>query len=111
MKTWIDGVALMVDTLARAGDAAGLATEVLGFTTLAWNGGRARQEWRAASRVIRPAQRNRPPVQTRIPLAQARTGIAALFKADLFREGVDGEAVEWACAAAARGRRHARSSS
>ena len=47
-----------------------------------------------------PAQRNRPPgVQGRgYPLAAARTGIAALFKADLFREGVDGEAVEWACA-------------
>jgi cobaltochelatase CobT len=27
----------------------------------------------------------------------ARGDIAALFKADLFREGIDGEAVEWAC--------------
>jgi cobaltochelatase CobT len=29
---------------------------------------------------------------------RARADIAALFKADLFREGVDGEAVDWACA-------------
>ena len=29
---------------------------------------------------------------------RARASIAALFKADLFREGVDGEAVDWACA-------------
>jgi len=28
---------------------------------------------------------------------RARTDIAALFKADLFREGIDGEAVDWAC--------------
>lgn len=28
---------------------------------------------------------------------RSRRGIAALFKADLFREGIDGEAVEWAC--------------
>lgn len=27
----------------------------------------------------------------------ARAGIAALLKADLFREGIDGEAVDWAC--------------
>ena len=28
---------------------------------------------------------------------RARTDIAALFKADLFREGIDGEAVDWTC--------------
>jgi len=28
---------------------------------------------------------------------RARGDIAALFKADLFREGVDGEAIDWAC--------------
>jgi cobaltochelatase CobT len=28
---------------------------------------------------------------------RARTDIAALLKADLFREGIDGEAVDWAC--------------
>jgi cobaltochelatase CobT len=27
----------------------------------------------------------------------ARTGIAALLKPDLYREGIDGEAVDWAC--------------
>ncbi|VWD26366.1 cobaltochelatase [Burkholderia contaminans] len=102
MKTWIDGVALMVDTLARAGDAAGLATEVLGFTTLAWNGGRARQDWLARGKPRHPGRLNETghlvfkDADTR--WRHARTGIAALYKADLFREGVDGEAVEWACA-------------
>ena len=28
---------------------------------------------------------------------RSRTDIAALLKADLFREGIDGEAVDWAC--------------
>jgi cobaltochelatase CobT len=32
------------------------------------------------------------------PWRRARADIAALLKADLFREGVDGEAVDWACA-------------
>ena len=31
------------------------------------------------------------------PWRRARPGIAALLKPDLFREGVDGEAVDWAC--------------
>jgi cobaltochelatase CobT len=30
------------------------------------------------------------------PYRQARTGLAGLLKLDLYREGVDGEAVEWA---------------
>jgi hypothetical protein len=28
---------------------------------------------------------------------RSRSGVAALLKADLFREGIDGEAVDWAC--------------
>ncbi|KVZ22610.1 cobalt chelatase [Burkholderia multivorans] len=102
MKTWIDAVALTVDTLVRAGDAAGLATEVLGFTTGAWNGGRVRQEWLARGKPRHPGRLNEAchlvfkDAATR--WRHARTGIAALFKADLFREGIDGEAVEWACA-------------
>ena len=31
------------------------------------------------------------------PWRRGRTGVAALWKADLFREGIDGEAVDWAC--------------
>ena len=34
------------------------------------------------------------------PWRRARAGIAALLKADLFREGIDGEAVDWADARA-----------
>ena len=32
------------------------------------------------------------------PWRRARSEIAALLKHDLFREGIDGEAVDWACA-------------
>jgi cobalamin biosynthesis protein CobT len=32
------------------------------------------------------------------PWRRARPDIAALLKPDLFREGIDGEAVDWACA-------------
>ena len=32
------------------------------------------------------------------PWRRARPDLAALLKSDLFREGIDGEAVDWACA-------------
>ncbi len=101
MKTHIDQIALLVDVMTRAADAAGLATEVLGFTTGAWNGGRVARDWQAAGRPPRPGRLNElchlvfKDADT--SWRRARTGIAALFKADLFREGIDGEAVDWAC--------------
>ncbi len=102
MKAHIEPVAMMVDTLARALDQAGVASEVLGFTTGAWNGGRARLDWLARGRPAHPGRLNEACHMVFKDAGRswrrARADIAALFKADLFREGVDGEAVEWACA-------------
>lgn len=101
MKAHVDTVAMLVDTLARASEQAGLSTEVLGFTTGAWNGGRARNDWLARGRPSRPGRLNELChlvfKQADDSWRRARGDIAALFKADLFREGVDGEAIEWAC--------------
>ncbi|RKP52863.1 cobaltochelatase CobT-related protein [Trinickia fusca] len=112
MKAHIEPVAMLVDTLVRASEQAGLATEVLGFTTGVCNGGRARLEWLARGRPPHPGRLNeichwvfKGADET---WRRTRAEIAALFKADLFREGVDGEAVEWACtrlAACAQARR------
>lgn len=102
MKEHIEPVAIVIDVMVRALEAAGAATEVLGFTTGAWNGGRPYREWLARGRpphpgrlnevlhmVFKSAERN---------WRRARTDVAALLKPDLFREGIDGEAVDWACA-------------
>jgi len=40
-----EAVAVLIDTYARALDLAGVQTEVLGFTTADWNGGKARKPW------------------------------------------------------------------
>ena len=100
MKARIESVAMLADTLVRASEQAGIATEVLGFTTGAWNGGRARSEWLARGRPVRPGRLNEichlVLKRARDSWRRARTDLAALFKADLFREGVDGEAVQWA---------------
>jgi cobaltochelatase CobT len=101
MRTCIEPVALLVDVLARALDQAGVACEVLGFSTGAWNGGRARLDWLAGGRPHHPGRLNEVAhlvfKDAATSWRRARTDIAALFKADLFREGVDGEAVDWAC--------------
>ncbi|MFT4063808.1 cobaltochelatase CobT-related protein [Paraburkholderia sp.] len=102
MKAHIESVSMMVDLLARACEQAGIATEVLGFTTLAWNGGRARADWLAGGRPPHPGRLNETCHMVFKSADESwrrtRQAIAALLKSDLFREGVDGEAVDWACA-------------
>ena len=102
MKAHIETVAVLVDVLGRALQQAGVGTEVLGFTTGAWNGGRVQRDWMAQGRPPNPGRLNEvsymvyKDVETSWP--RARPAIAALLKPDLFREGVDGEAIDWACA-------------
>ena len=100
MKAHAETVAVLVDTFARALELAGAASEVLGFSTGAWNGGRAHRDWLRAGKPAHPGRLNErlhlvfQPFEQ--PWRRARSGIAALLKQDLFREGLDGEAVDWA---------------
>ena len=101
MKAHAKAVSLLVDVLGRALDMAGVAVEILGFSTGAWNGGRARKDWQRAGQPAMPGRVNetlhlvfKSGAQ---PWRRGRRGIAALRRPDLFREGIDGEAVEWAC--------------
>ena len=102
MKQHNEHVALLTDVLARALEQAGVAVEVLGFTTAAWNGGRAAKEWQRAGKPQHPGRLNEVRhlvfKDANTSWRRARPGIAALQKNELFREGIDGEAVEWACA-------------
>jgi len=101
MKEHAESVAMLVDVLARALEQAGAASEILGFTTGAWNGGRARRDWLRAGRPAHPGRLNERChlvfKNADTPWRRARPAIAALLKGDLFREGIDGEAVDWAC--------------
>ncbi|MFC6065690.1 cobaltochelatase CobT-related protein [Streptomyces ochraceiscleroticus] len=105
MKEHAESVAMLADVFARALDQAGAACEILGFTTGAWNGGRARRDWLRAGRPPHPGRLNERShlvfKDAAIPWRRARRDIAALLKPDLFREGIDGEAVDWACTRAA----------
>lgn len=101
MKAHAETIALMVDILTRALERAGAQTEVLGFTTRAWNGGRAIRRWRATGRKPNPGRLNELELrifkQANQTWRQASLDLMALLKLDQYREGIDGEAVEWAC--------------
>ena len=101
MRQHIESVAMLTDVLLRAFEQAGVATELLGFTTGGWNGGRALRDWNRAGRPPQPGRLNEALhlvfKDADTPWRRARRDIAALLKADLFREGIDGEALDWAC--------------
>lgn len=100
MREHIESVAVLVDVMARALDQIGVATEVLGFSTNTWNGGRARKAWLRAGRPAHPGRLNEVAhlvfKDSDTSWRRARPAIGAMLKSDLFREGVDGEAVTWA---------------
>ena len=100
MKEHVESVAMIVDLWVRALEQAGVAGEVLGFTTGAWNGGRAMRDWQRAGRPPHPGRLNEQChivfKDAETPWRRARLPLAALLKGDLFREGLDGEAVQWA---------------
>ena len=101
MKAHGESIAMLVELLTRALDMAGVDSEVLGFTTAAWNGGRAQRDWLKAGRPAAPGRLNEARhlifKDAQQPWRRARKRFAALLKADLYKEGIDGEAVEWAC--------------
>jgi cobaltochelatase CobT len=78
----------------------GVVTEILGFTTRRWRGGRSREQWIAA---------RCPPEPGRLtdllhvvykaadtPWRRARGNVAAMLSEALLKENVDGEALQWA---------------
>ena len=100
MRRHQESTAVLVDTLVRALDLAGIDSEVLGFTTGAWNGGRSHRDWRRGGRPARPGRLNeRLHLVLKEPersWRRARAEIAGLLRGDYYREALDGEAVNWA---------------
>src|SRR5258705_3042482 len=50
--------ALCADILARTLERCGVKVEILGFTTRAWKGGRAKEDWIAGGRAPQPGRLN-----------------------------------------------------
>ena len=92
--------ALCADILARTLERCGVKVELLGFTTRAWKGGRAKEDWLAAGRPPQPGRLNdlRHVVykSADAPWRRSRRNLGLMMREGLLKENIDGEALMWA---------------
>ena len=77
-----------------------MKVEILGFTTRAWKGGQAREDWLNAGRPQQPGRLNdlRHIIykSADAPWRRTRDNLGLMMKEGLLKENIDGEALEWA---------------
>ncbi|MEK6636466.1 MAG: cobaltochelatase subunit CobT [Pseudomonadota bacterium] len=92
--------AISADIMARTLERCGVKTEILGFTTRAWKGGQARENWLAAGRPGAPGRLNdlRHIIYKKAdePWRRARKSLGLMMREGLLKENIDGEALLWA---------------
>ncbi|MEQ1653607.1 MAG: cobaltochelatase subunit CobT [Hyphomicrobium sp.] len=92
--------ACCADILARTLERCGVKVEILGFTTKAWKGGQAREEWLAAGKPSGPGRLNdlRHIIYKTAdaPMRRAKNSLALMMREGLLKENIDGEALAWA---------------
>jgi cobaltochelatase CobT len=92
--------AVCADILARTLERCGVKVEILGFTTRAWKGGAARDEWLKAGKPASPGRLNdlRHIVykSADAPWRRARKNLGLMMREGLLKENIDGEALMWA---------------
>jgi cobaltochelatase CobT len=93
--------AMATDILQSTLGGIGIPTEVLGFTTKSWRGGRPRVRWRLMGRPRNPGRLCELLHIVYKGADENRTGMDGwsfryMLRPDLPKENVDGEALEWA---------------
>jgi cobaltochelatase CobT len=92
--------AISADILARTLERCGVKVEILGFTTRAWKGGQARENWLTEGRPAHPGRLNdlRHIIykQADEPWRRARKSLGLMMREGLLKENIDGEALLWA---------------
>ncbi|WP_414832710.1 cobaltochelatase subunit CobT [Afifella sp. YEN Y35] len=92
--------AICADVLARTLERCGVSVEILGFTTRAWKGGQAREEWLRAGKPPHPGRLNdlRHIIykSADAPWRRSRRNLGLMMREGLLKENIDGEALDWA---------------
>lgn len=92
--------AVCAEVLGRVLERCGVKTEILGFTTRNWRGGRAYQDWVAAGRPASPGRLGELKhivfKSADEPWRRANSRLGAMLADDLLKENIDGEALLWA---------------
>lgn len=92
--------ATCADILARTLERCGVKVEILGFTTKAWKGGQAREQWLKQEKPAGPGRLNdlRHIIYKSAdsPWRRARPNLGLMMREGLLKENIDGEALLWA---------------
>ncbi len=92
--------ALCSDILAKTLERCLIKSEILGFTTKAWKGGKSREQWIKNGKVSNPGRLNdlRHIIykSADTPWRRAKKNLGLLLKEGILKENVDGEALLWA---------------
>ena len=92
--------ALCSDILARTLERCSIKTEILGFTTKAWKGGKSREKWINNNKPNNPGRLNdlRHIIYKSgdSPWRRSKKNLGLLLKEGVLKENVDGEALLWA---------------
>ncbi len=92
--------AMTTDIIAQTLERCGLKTEILGFTTRAWKGGKSREVWLENGRPDKPGRLNdiRHIIykDANSPIRKTRKNLGLMLKEGLLKENIDGEAIVWA---------------
>ncbi len=92
--------AMTTDIIAQTLERCGIKTEILGFTTRTWKGGKSRELWLENDRPEHPGRLNdiRHIIYkaASAPIRRARKNLGLMLKEGILKENIDGEALVWA---------------
>jgi len=92
--------AMCADILGRTLERCAVKVEILGFTTRAWRGGQAREQWLQQGKPGQPGRLNdlRHIIYKAadMPWRRARRNLGLMMKEEILKENIDGEALIWA---------------
>ena len=92
--------AMTADIIAQTLERCNLKTEILGFTTRAWKGGKSRDLWTQNGQPEYPGRLNdlRHIVykSANAPMRRCRKNLGLMLKEGILKENIDGEALVWA---------------
>jgi cobaltochelatase CobT len=96
----IEIACVVSDMIAAALEQCGVTTEILGFTTSGWKGGKAAADWARAGKPANPGRLNDllhiVYKSADESLRRVRNNLCVMLSNDLLKENIDGEALLWA---------------
>ena len=92
--------AMACEIIAKILEKFGVKTEILGFTTVDWRGGKSRKLWDSSSKPLNPGRlsdiRHIIYKNANQSFKKSRNNLGLMLKEGILKENIDGEALIWA---------------